>query len=316
MALEKFRAPALPVPPPGPDQQYFTQLIRIIGLYLAQLDSLTPNQAESYRADFFYGGEFYGDFLGGDVTADNFFGGNFSGVNANLARLYAQTVFADIQGGNGVFNNLTGSNVNASLFTGAGRQLNYPHIAASDSTDQYADNDDDPTIVKWDTADESLGFTLNLDYTATAEYDGVYKIDYSLQFANTDNAAHDVYVWLQVNGSDLAKSASKFSIPARKSAGVYSFVVAYSSITFDINAGDDIGLWWATDKAYKTAGPVDGVYMEYIAPQTAPPYAHPSAPSAIGSIVYVSAPKPPKTQITPIGVVGAGGVGTPTIVTL
>jgi hypothetical protein len=95
---------------------------------------------------------------------------------------------------------------------------------------------------------------------------------------------------------------------------VYSFVVAYSSITFDINAGDDIGLWWATNKAYKTAGPVDGVYMEYIAPQTVP-YPHPAAPSAIGSIIYVSAPKPPKTQITPVGVVGAGRTGQVTVVT-
>ena len=316
MALEKFRAPALPVPPPEFNQQYFTQLIRIIGLYFAQLDSLTPNQAQSYRADDFYGGVFHGDFLGGDVTADNFFGGNFSGVNATLARLYAQTVFANIQGGDGVFNNLTGSNVNASLFTGAGHQINFPHIAASDSTDQYADADNDPTIVKWDTADEILGFTLNNDYTATATYDGVYKIDYSLQYANTDNAVHDVIVWLQINGNDVAKSASKFTIPARKSAGVPSYVVAYSSISFEVNAGDDIGLWWATDKAYSTTGPINGVYIEYLPAQAAPPYAHPSAPSAIGSIVYVSAPKPPKTQVTPVGVVGAGGVGTPTIVTL
>ena len=232
-----------------------------------------------------------------------------------VQQLQANTVAAaNFQGGNGVFNNLTAATCDASLFTGSGREINLPHIAASDSTDQYADNDDDPTIVKWDTADESLGFTLNNDYTATADYDGVYKIDYSLQFANTDNAAHDVFVWLQVNGSDLAKSASKFSIPARKSVGVYSFVVAYSSITFDINAGDDIGLWWATEKAYSTTGPVDGVYMEYIAAQTAPPYNHPAAPSAIGSIVYVSAPKPPRTQITPIGVQAGGKIGAVTVV--
>ena len=316
MALEKFRAPALPVPPPGPDQQYFSQLIRIIGLYFAQLDSLTPNQAESYRADFFYGGEFIGDTVSADtVNAGQFNGGNFAGVNATLARLYAQTVFANIQGGDGVFNNLTGSNINASLFTGAGQQINFPHIAASDSGDQYADADDDPTIVTWDTLAESAGFTLNVNNTATATYSGVYKIDYSLQFANTANAAHDVYVWLQVNGSDVADSMTSFTLPARKSAGVPSYLCAYSSITFDIQAGQSIGLWWATDLAYNPVGPVDGVYMEHIPVQTTP-YNRPAAPSAIGSIVYVSAPFPPLTRITPVGVVGAGGVGAPTIVTL
>ena len=318
MALEKFRAPALPVPPPGPDQQYFTQLIRIIGLYFAQLDSLTPNQAESYRADFFYGGEFYGDFLGGDVTADNFFGGDFSGVNATLARVYAQTVFANIQGGDGVFNNLTGSNVNASLFTGAGHQISFPYVAPSDSTDQYADADNDPTIVKWDALDEVRGFTLNNDETITADYEGVYKFDYSIQFVNTDNAIHTVTVWMQINGSDVAKSATKFSIPSRKSAGNPSYVCAYSTVMFQCNAGDDIALWWATEKAYEPVGPTDGVYMQYEAAQTVPPsaYAHPVVPSVIATITYVSAPVPAKTQITPVGVVGAGGVGTPTIVTL
>lgn len=314
MAMEKFRAPPLPVPTREYDQQYMTQLVRILGLYFSQLDSQTPNQANSYRALQFIGGDFTGENITADnVTASTFTGGAMDAEYGDFTNLVGNLVSSgSFQGGNAVFNSMTAAQANASLFTGQGRELQFPHIAASDSTDQYADNDNDPTIVKWDTADEILGFTLNNDYTATATYDGVYKIDYSLQFINTDNAAHDIDVWLQVNGNDLAKSTSKFTIPARKSVGDNSFVVAYSSITFDVNAGDDIGLWWATDKAYKTTGPVDGVYMEYIPAQTSP-YAHPSAPSAIGSIVYVSAPKPPKTRVTPVGVAGAGEVGTPVI---
>jgi hypothetical protein len=230
-------------------------------------------------------------------------------LKAVISNLEAGTVSSgSFQGGNAVFNNMTASQANASLFTGSGREINFPHIAASDSTDQYADANDDPTIVKWDTADEIRGFTLNNDYTATAEYDGVYKIDYSLQFANTANAAHDVFVWLQINGNDVAKSASKFTLPARKANNAPSFIVAYSSIIFELNSGDDVALWWATDQAYNTTGPVDGVYMEYIAAQTTP-YNHPSAPSAIGSITYVSAPDPARTRVTPVGVLGAGDVG-------
>ena len=316
MTIEKkFVAPALPYAPvEGFNATFMDGYSRILRLYFNLNDALIDQILELLNN----GGYFP------ELNAGEFNGGNFNGDVANLnlvnagqvaaALAYLGTLYAGgVQAQNVLANNVTGSNVNASLFTGAGRQINYPHIAASDSTDQYADNDDDPTIVKWDTSDESLGFTLNLDYTATAEYDGVYKIDYSLQFVNTDNAAHDIYVWLQVNGSDLAKSASKFTIPARKSVGDNSFIVAYSSITFDVAAGDDIGLWWATDKAYKTAGPVDGVYMEYIPAQTAPPYAHPVAPSAIGSIVYVSAPKPPKTQVALVGVAGVGAVGSTTI---
>jgi hypothetical protein len=68
MALEKFRASPLPIPGLEYDQQYMLQLIRVIGLYFSQLDSLTPNQAESYRADQFIGAQFRGDnFIGGFI---------------------------------------------------------------------------------------------------------------------------------------------------------------------------------------------------------------------------------------------------------
>lgn len=171
------------------------------------------------------------------------------------------------------------------------KYLEAPHIAASDTTDQYAGGNDTPTQVLWNNLDSGLGFTLNLDGTATADQSGIYKIDYSLQIANTANTSHDVYVWLEVtNGGtvQVPRSASKFSLPARKSSGEPSFLVAYSSVTFKMHAGDRLALWWATDLAYNPVGPVDGVYMECIPAQTTP-YNHPEVPSAIGSIVFVSA---------------------------
>jgi hypothetical protein len=42
MAMERFKAPALPVPPIEYNQQYHTDLIRILRLYFNQLDSTTP----------------------------------------------------------------------------------------------------------------------------------------------------------------------------------------------------------------------------------------------------------------------------------
>jgi hypothetical protein len=43
------------------------QLIRVLGIYFSQLDSLTPNQAQSYRADEFFGGVFRGNVYGGFI---------------------------------------------------------------------------------------------------------------------------------------------------------------------------------------------------------------------------------------------------------
>jgi len=183
----------------------------------------------------------------------------------------------------------TRNDANSSALLGplGGKFINSPHISASDSTDQYATGDDTPTQVLFNTLEANEGFTLNLDSSATCPSSGTYKIDYSLQLTNTDNLAHDVFVWLQTNGTVTPNSSSRFTIPARKSAGVYSYLVAYSSVTFDIKAGDSIKLWWATEKAYNPVGPIEGVYMEHLAAQTLP-YPRPANPSAVGSIVLVS----------------------------
>jgi len=182
------------------------------------------------------------------------------------------------------FNTLDAFTTNLSTIAG-GSALSFPHIAASDTTDQYATATDTPTLVAWNTGESILGFTLAAG-AATANYSGVYKITFSLQFANTANAVHDASVWLRVNNVDVARSATNFSIPARKSAGVPSYVCGYSEAVFTVNAGDSIKLYWATDLAAVSGG-ADGVYIYADTAQTVP-YARPAIPSAIGSITFVS----------------------------
>lgn len=190
----------------------------------------------------------------------------------NVLRLYFNTIDSDFAG---------------LLGTIGAQYLNVPHIAASDTTDQYATATNTPTKIAWNTQEAGAGFTLNSDGTATPAVTGVYKITYSLQFANTANAVHDAAVWLQVDGTDVARSSTYFSIPARKSAGVPSYVCGYSEVVFTVEGGQNVALYWATDQAYSTTGPVDGVYIFADAAQTVP-YARPAIPSAIGSIVFVS----------------------------
>jgi hypothetical protein len=172
-----------------------------------------------------------------------------------------------------------------------GALLQFPFIAAADNGIQYATAANTPTIVTWDTLDAGNGFTLNVGNTATAQVGGIYKITYSLQFANNDNQAHDAIVWLRVNGStsaaDVANSTTIFTLQARKSALLPNYVCGYSEVVFPLNAGDTVGLWWGTDQA-ATSGGATGIYIDYRAAQTTPmPY--PAVPSAIGSITFVSA---------------------------
>jgi hypothetical protein len=171
-----------------------------------------------------------------------------------------------------------------------GSSLSLPFIAASDNTDQLATDSSTPTVVKWDTLEAGRGFTLNAPGSATASISGMYKITYSLQLANTDNAQHDAAVWLKINNVDVPRSTTVFTVPARKSAGVFSYVCAYSEVVFSLEAGDEMELYWATNQSYRVSPARDGIYIEYIAAQTVPPatYARPAVPSAIGSITFVS----------------------------
>lgn len=177
------------------------------------------------------------------------------------------------------------------LEVNGGDYLSFSHICASDSTDQYAAGNNTPTVVKWNTLDSGSGFTLAAPGTATSDVSGVYKITYSAQLVNTDNAIHDATFWLKVDSGsgfvNVPNSATIFSVPARKSAGVPSYVTAYSEVTFQVNGGDKIELWWATDQAYNPVGPVEGVYIYHDPAQTVP-YARPAVPSVIGSITFIS----------------------------
>jgi hypothetical protein len=80
MALVGFRAPALPLPAGQYDARQQNELIRALRLYFNLLDSLTPQQAQSYRAEEFIGGTFIG---GG------FKGGTLAGFGRGLEVPYA-----------------------------------------------------------------------------------------------------------------------------------------------------------------------------------------------------------------------------------
>jgi hypothetical protein len=190
-----------------------------------------------------------------------------------LDRYFATTILDALNGGVG------------------GNGITFPHIAASDSTDQVATGNNTPTIVKWNTLDSGYLWTLNAPGTATASVAGVYTIRYSLQLINTANAEHDATVWLRVNGADVANTSTIFTVPARKSTGSPSYVAGYSEATFEVAVGDTIALYWATDLAGNPTTPTDGVYMFHDTAQVSP-YARPAIPSAIGSISYVSALSP------------------------
>lgn len=197
--------------------------------------------------------------------------------------VYEQAYQQQLNNANRLYYNQVDNTLGVLLQDNGGRYLNFPHIAATGNTNQYASASNTPTLVAWDLEESDGGFDL-ISNAAVAKYDGIYRIDYSLQFVNTDNVQHEVIVWLDLNGSAVARSGSKFTIPARKTSSIYGYTIAVSFVIFSIIAGQSITLYWQTDQAYSTTGPVDGVYMENIA--AASPI--PAIPAAVGSITFVS----------------------------
>jgi hypothetical protein len=192
-----------------------------------------------------------------------------------LDQFLAGTILAALNGGTG------------------GNGITFPHIAASDSTDQVAGGNNTPTIVKWNTLNSGYLWTLNSPGSATAAVAGVYRITFRLQFINTANAVHYATVWLKVNNNNVSNSSTIFTVPARKSAspGEEGYLAAYSEATFTVAVGDEIELYWATDLAGNPTTPTAGVYIYHDAAQISP-FVRPAIPSASGSITWVSAIPP------------------------
>ncbi len=93
MALVGFRAPALPLPSGEYDLRQQSELVRSLRLYFNLIDSLTPQQAQSYRAENFFGGTF---------TGSGFKGGTLSGFGQGLEVPHALLMSDQDQGSAGI----------------------------------------------------------------------------------------------------------------------------------------------------------------------------------------------------------------------
>jgi hypothetical protein len=313
MALEKFQAPALPVPPVEYDQRYHTDLIRILRLYFNQLDSLTPNQANSYRADNFYGG----NFTGSNVTADSVTTDLLTAYQALIFALTAQATTVSYLNADAIYNRrYLGSeamigNVYADFFYGSGKYISTPYNQLISNTDQVAGSLGTAYAVTYDTTDFPDGITITSGSRITFADTGVYNITYSIQFENSNNDTESVDIWLRYEGTDIAGTNSRFSMPPRKSSGDPSTLIAVTPIMVDVEAdGDYVEIMWHPSDL--------GVTIQHYNAVTASPGvtpAIPATPSVIVGVTFISAQFPPIKRVAPLPVFGFGQVGTVTVYT-
>lgn len=315
MALDKFKAAPLPNAPAQYDAQYIRQVIRVLETYFAQLDSRTPNNAQKYTADEFVGGTFSGT----DITATNVATTNLSATQAAIDYQQSDGILTNAlisyghKNGAQISDDIMANAFYGGAFYGDGRYLNVPYNQFQSQVDQTAASVATAYAVQLEITDFMDGIyiagTNNTEITFSQS--GVYRLTFSLSFKNTTNDGQTIDVWFRYNGTDVANSNSRFFIPARKSTGDPSYLIAVTAYTGIAQNDDDYVeiMWRVSDTA---------VIMEHLPAVTASPGvtpAIPGTPSAIVQADFISAAYPPTTRVAPLPVFGFGQIGAISVVT-
>lgn len=127
----------------------------------------------------------------------------------------------------------------------------------------------------------STTITGNRSSKLTFAYPGIYNIQFSFQFVNTDTQIHDVDVWFRKNGTNIANSNSQFSVP-NKHGGVDGRLIATLNFFVDVETNDYIEIIWHTYNVATTIQALAAVPASVTTP------AIPATPSAIVTASFVS----------------------------
>ena len=159
-----------------------------------------------------------------------------------------------------------------------GKYLNLPYGAFQDSTDQTAANTTTAYAVTFNTTDYANGVTLSNSSRLNVSQDGIYNVQFSIQFKNTTNDGQDADVWFRKNGTNIDNSNSRFHLPPRKSSGDPSHLIAAMNFFVELANGDYVEIMWR---------PTDvGVSLEHYGTSTSP--TRPAVPSVIATVSFVS----------------------------
>ena len=153
-----------------------------------------------------------------------------------------------------------------------------PYGCFTNNTDQLSPSVGSTAVVVYDTTEEASGVFLSNSSRLNVRNYGIYNVQFSLQLVNLANDPQFADVWFRVNGTDVPRSASRFDIPARKSAGVPSHVIGTVNTFIEMQAGDYVQIAGTTSST-------DVSLEHYIADTVIP---RPAIPAAIVTVQYIA----------------------------
>jgi len=171
-----------------------------------------------------------------------------------------------------------------------------PYGAFQDSTDQVAANTTTAYPMTFNSTDYSNGVSVVSNSRITVKNYGIYNLQFSAQLVNTDTSIHDIDIWFRKNGTNIASSNSRYSVP-NSHGGVDGSLIAALNYYIELNANDYVEIMWATDDT--------AVSIQQLATRTNPDT--PSTPSVIATMQYVAPAASTNVYVT------AKGKGTATL---
>lgn len=100
----------------------------------------------------------------------------------------------------------------------------------------------------------------------TFAHTGIFNLQFSSQFQNTDNEIHYVTIWLRRNGTNIDGSSGFVTIVARKNASEFGSTIVSWNYLLDVVGGDYYELIWSTNN-------YQNVTMQFYAAGNPPPSA-------------------------------------------
>lgn len=128
-----------------------------------------------------------------------------------------------------------------------------------------------------DTTDYTNGVYLSNSSRMNVRNAGIYNLQWSGQFENTDSADHDVYVWLRKNGTNVVASTGLIAVPS-KHGSINGHTIGGWNFFIDLAANDYIELYWSADST--------AVSLQFYAAGTSP--TKPSTASLISTMQYIA----------------------------
>ena len=154
--------------------------------------------------------------------------------------------------------------------------LSVPYGAFSSDQDQTAVANT-ATLMTLNTTDFANGVSISSSKITVATA-GIYNLQFSTQFANTNSNVQDVYIWLKQSGVDIPGSTGFVSIPGSHGGTDGHSIVGWNYF-LSMTAGQYIEIYWSV--------PNTDVTIQHLAASGTP--TKPSTQSVVATMSFVSA---------------------------